>query len=63
MSRAFNNDFHSFLLQYRQAGIIETEASIKAALVLIEQRQTLAAAEFLQNAVFISLQLTEDEKV
>jgi hypothetical protein len=49
--------------KYRQAGIIETEASIKAALVLIEQKQTLPAAEFLQNAVFISLQLTEDEKV
>ncbi|ODN02451.1 Trafficking protein particle complex subunit 9 [Orchesella cincta] len=49
--------------KYRQAGIIETEASIKAALVLIEQRQTLHAADFLQNAVFISLQLTEDEKM
>jgi len=30
---------------------------------LNEQRQILAAADFLQNAVFISLQLSEDEKV
>ncbi|CAG7822209.1 unnamed protein product [Allacma fusca] len=49
--------------KYRQAGIIETEACIKAALVLIEQKQILAAADFLQNAVFISLQLTENEKM
>jgi len=32
-------------------------------MVLIEQKQILPAADFLQNAVFISLQLTEEEKV
>ncbi len=72
--------------KYRNAGVIETEASIKVSLdhrrrsrrrrrrrrrghisvvgsfqavhVLIEQRRYLAAAEFLQNVVFINLQVT-----
>lgn len=49
--------------QYRNAGVVETEASIKAVHVLIEQRRYLMAAEFLSNVVFINLQLSDDEKV
>lgn len=50
-------------LQYRNAGVVETEASIKAVHVLIEQRRYLMAAEFLSNVVFINLQLSDEEKV
>lgn len=42
---------------------METEASIKAVYVLIEQRRYLLAAEFLSNVVFINLQLSDEEKV
>lgn len=48
--------------QYRNAGVVETEASIKAVHVLIEQRRYLMAAEFLSNVVFINLQLSDEEK-
>lgn len=49
--------------KYRNAGVIETEASIKAVHVLIEQRKYLSAAEFLQNVVFINLHLSDEEKI
>lgn len=57
--------------KYRQAGIIETEASVKAVRILTEKSfvgvvastKTLAAAEFMQNVVFINLNLTDMEKV
>ena len=49
--------------KYRHAGVIETEASIKAVQVLIEQGNILFAAEFLQNIVFINLQMNDEEKV
>ncbi|CAG0899462.1 unnamed protein product, partial [Cyprideis torosa] len=49
--------------KFRHAGIIETEASLKAVHVLIEQQKPLKAAEFLQNVVFINLQLPEEEKI
>jgi len=49
--------------KYRNAGVIETEASIKAVQVLAEQGKYLSAAEFLQNVVFINLQLSDDEKI
>ena len=48
---------------YRAAGAIETEASIKAVQVLITQNSVLYAAEFLQNIVFINLQMNDEEKV
>ncbi|KAF2361387.1 TRAPP II complex Trs120 [Trinorchestia longiramus] len=49
--------------KYRNAGVVETEASIKAVYVLIEQRRYLLAAEFLSNVVFINLQLSDEEKI
>ncbi|XP_044738688.1 protein brunelleschi [Chrysoperla carnea] len=49
--------------KYQNAGIIETEASFKAARISIEQNQTLQAASFLQNVVFINLTLSEQEKI
>ncbi|CAG2058541.1 unnamed protein product, partial [Timema podura] len=48
--------------KYQNAGIIETEASFKAARVAVEQNWTLQAASFLQNVVFINLTLNEIEK-
>nr|CAD7258323.1 unnamed protein product [Timema shepardi] len=50
------------VFQYQNAGIIETEASFKAARVAVEQNWTLQAASFLQNVVFINLTLNEIEK-
>jgi hypothetical protein len=49
--------------KYSHAGIIETEASIKAVLVLIKQGNFLLSAEFLQNIVFINLQMNDAEKI
>lgn len=49
--------------KYRNAGVVETEASIKAVHVLIELKRYLLAAEFLNNIVFINLQLSDDEKI
>ena len=49
--------------KYKHAGIIETEASIKAVMVLIKQGNFLLAAEFLQNIVFINLQMNDAEKI
>ena len=49
--------------KYKHAGIIETEASIKAVQVLIRQGNFLLAAEFLQNIVFINLQMNDAEKI
>lgn len=49
--------------KYRNAGVVETEASIKAVHVLIEQKKYLMAAEFLSNVVFINLQLSDEEKI
>ena len=49
--------------KYRHAGVIETEACIKAIHVLIEQGNLLFASEFLQNVVFINLQMNDEEKV
>ena len=49
--------------KYRLAGVIETEASIKAVQVLIEQHNFVLAAEFLQNLVFINLNMNDEEKI
>ncbi|KAF5285809.1 hypothetical protein FQA39_LY04270 [Lamprigera yunnana] len=49
--------------KYQNAGIIETEASFKAARISVEQNHFLQAASFLQNVVFINLTLSEQEKI
>ena len=49
--------------KYRQAAVIETEASVKAVHVLTEQKNFLVAAEFLQNLTFINLNMNETEKI
>ncbi|XP_066993209.1 protein brunelleschi [Anabrus simplex] len=49
--------------KYQNAGIIETEASFKAARIAVEQGCTLQAASFLQNVIFINLPLSEQEKI
>ncbi|XP_064652113.1 trafficking protein particle complex subunit 9-like isoform X2 [Lineus longissimus] len=49
--------------KYKNAGIIAMEASIKACRVLVLQKKNLHAAEFLQNVVYLNLQLSEDEKI
>lgn len=49
--------------KYRHAGIIETEAALKAARICIEQNQNLDVAMFLQNVLYINLNMSEIEKV
>lgn len=49
--------------KYRHAGIIETEAALKAARICIEQKQNLDVAMFLQNILYINLNMTEQERV
>lgn len=49
--------------KYRNAGIIETEAALKAARICIEQNRYLDVAVFLQNVLYINLNLTEQERV
>ncbi|XP_018574402.1 protein brunelleschi isoform X2 [Anoplophora glabripennis] len=49
--------------KYQNAGIIETEASFKAARIAVEQNHALQAASFLQNVVYINLALSEQEKI
>lgn len=49
--------------KYQNAGIIETEASFKAARIAVEQNHALQAASFLQNVVYINLTLSEQEKI
>lgn len=49
--------------KYRHAGIIETEAALKAARICIEQNRYLDVAVFLQNVLYINLNLTEQERV
>lgn len=49
--------------KYRNAGIIETEAALKAARICIEQNRYMDVAVFLQNVLYINLNLTESERV
>jgi trafficking protein particle complex subunit 9 len=49
--------------KYRNAGIIETEAALKAARICIEQQQNLDVAMFLQNVLYINLNMNEQERV
>lgn len=43
------------LPQYKNAGVIELEACVKAVRVLAIQKRAMEASEFLQNAVYINL--------
>lgn len=45
----------SYLPQYKNAGVIELEACVKAVRVLAIQKRAREASEFLQNAVYINL--------
>lgn len=47
--------FPALSLQYKNAGVIELEACVKAVRVLAVQRRSMEASEFLQNAVYINL--------
>lgn len=49
--------------KYRHAGIIETEAALKAARICIEQNRNLDVACFLQNVLYINLNMNEQERV
>lgn len=49
--------------KYRHAGIIETEAALKAARICIAQGKNLDVAMFLQNVLYINLNMNEQERV
>ncbi|XP_069777776.1 trafficking protein particle complex subunit 9 isoform X4 [Narcine bancroftii] len=54
----------SYFGKYKNAGVIELEACVKAVRVLAIQKKSMEASEFLQNAVYINLgQLSEEEKI
>ncbi|KAG7501443.1 hypothetical protein JOB18_049877 [Solea senegalensis] len=54
----------SYYGKYKNAGVIELEACVKAVRVLAIQKRAREASEFLQNAVYINLgQLSEEEKI
>nr|XP_046219961.1 trafficking protein particle complex subunit 9-like [Oncorhynchus gorbuscha] len=54
----------SYYDKYKNAGVIELEACVKAVRVLAIQKRAMEASEFLQNAVYINLgQLSEEEKI
>lgn len=44
-----------YFQQYKNAGVIELEACVKAVRVLAIQKRAREASEFLQNAVYINL--------
>lgn len=47
--------FKLSLSKYKNAGVIELEACVKAVRVLAIQKRSMEASEFLQNAVYINL--------
>lgn len=47
--------FNFSLSKYKNAGVIELEACVKAVRVLAIQKRSMEASEFLQNAVYINL--------
>lgn len=49
--------------KYRHAGVIETEAALKAARVSIVQGNNLDVAMLLQNVLYINLNMSEQERV
>ena len=44
-------------------GIVELEACIKATKVMAVMRKFIQAAEFLQNAVYIALKVSDKERI
>ncbi|XP_019337338.1 trafficking protein particle complex subunit 9 isoform X4 [Alligator mississippiensis] len=54
----------SYYSKYKNAGVIELEACVKAVRVLAIQKRSMEASELLQGAVYINLrQLSEEEKI
>ncbi|KAH8419358.1 hypothetical protein KR222_006517 [Zaprionus bogoriensis] len=49
--------------KYRHAATIETEAALKATRICIEQNRPLDVAMFLQNILYINLNMSEPERV
>lgn len=49
--------------KYSHAGIIETEAALKAARICVEQNKNLDVCMFLQNILFINVNMTELERI
>ncbi|BES92168.1 trafficking protein particle complex 9 [Nesidiocoris tenuis] len=49
--------------KYQHAGVIEVEVCFKAARVAIELNMVIQTASFLQNIIFITLSLPEEEKI
>ncbi|CAD7080031.1 unnamed protein product [Hermetia illucens] len=48
--------------KYRHAGVVETEAALKAARICIEQNKNLDVSMFLQNVLYINLTISEQER-
>ncbi|KAL4218216.1 Trafficking protein particle complex subunit 9 [Mactra antiquata] len=49
--------------KFKSAAVIEMEASFKACRILILHRKYLQASDFLQNVVYINLQLTDEDRI
>ncbi|XP_052097237.1 trafficking protein particle complex subunit 9-like [Mytilus californianus] len=49
--------------KFKLAAVIELEACLKACRFLIQQRNLLQAADFLQNVVYINIQSTDEDKI
>lgn len=49
--------------KYKNAAVIEMEASFKACRVVILQQKYLDASDFLQNVVYINLQLSDEDRI
>lgn len=57
----FNITLIFSLFKYKNAGVIELEACVKAVRVLAIQKRSMEASEFLQNAVYINLRQVSAE--
>ena len=60
--RTLCTNVHFSLFQYKNAGVIELEACVKAVRVLAIQKRAMEASEFLQNAVYINLGQVKTEE-
>ncbi|KAH3712347.1 hypothetical protein DPMN_072044, partial [Dreissena polymorpha] len=49
--------------KYKNAAVVEMEASLKACRILILLKRPLAAADFLQNVIYINLQLSDEDRI
>ncbi|XP_055918283.1 protein brunelleschi [Eupeodes corollae] len=49
--------------KYRSAAVVETEASLKAARICIEQNKNLDVTSFLQNILSINLNMSDQDRV